>query len=489
MTAVTAPVEPPHAALEALADGFCIVDGGYCVTYWNAAAERLFGIPRGEALGRELWDVLPGAGDPRVRERLARVVEHGTVLRLTLLSDRELFARHFSVHATPLDGGVALHVRDATAEQRVADHYDQLLESIRDGFIAVDREWKIVYVNRSAEVLVSLRRDRATGVELWQIFPEEPAYLGEAIRATMADREPRHLPALYPVGRVFRGHCFDVAIRPLPDGGVSMLFEDVTERIAREVELARLAAEAEEASRAKSRFFAAVSHELRTPLNAIVGYTHLLATQTYGEVPAGAVRASERASICAEHLARLVDDVLLFTTAEMDRLPLFPAPVDLATAIPGMLPHMLQQAEAKKLSFSLEVPDGLPPLETDPERLRQIVAALVGNAIKFTSRGGVRLRAEARDGWMEIRVADTGPGVTEADRELVFAPFEQIGEEARTDSLSRGTGLGLTIARQLARRLGGDIEVRAPDPADGGIAAEADSRQGPVAEFVLRLPL
>ena len=154
-----------------------------------------------------------------------------------------------------------------------------------------------------------------------------------------------------------------------------------------------------------------------------------------------------------------------------------------------MLPHLLQQAEAKKLSFSLEVPDGLPPLETDPERLRQIVAALVGNAIKFTSRGGVRLRAEARDGWMEIRVADTGPGVTEADRELVFAPFEQIGEEARTDSLSRGTGLGLTIARQLARRLGGDIEVRALDPADGEIAAEADSRQGPGAEFVLRLPL
>ncbi|HST61469.1 MAG TPA: PAS domain-containing protein [Longimicrobium sp.] len=508
MTVVSASVEVPrHAALEALADGFCIADADYRVTYWNAAAERLFGVARAEAMGRALWDVVPGAGDPRVRERLARVAEEGAVLRLTLLNDRELFVRHLSVHATPLEGGVALHVRDSTAEQRVADQYDQLLESIRDGFIAVDREWKIVYVNRSAEVLVSLRRDRALGVELWGIFPSEPAYLGEAIRTTMADREPRHLQALYPVGRVFRGRCFDVSIHPLPDGGVSMLFEDVTERIAREVELARLAAEAEEASRAKSRFFAAVSHELRTPLNAIVGYTHLLATHTYGPVPAGATRASERASVCAEHLARLVDDVLLLTTVEIDRLPIFHSTVDLAVLLPGMLPHLLQQAEAKRLAFSLDLPAGLPTVETDPERLRQIVTALLGNAIKFTSRGGVRLEARTvTGGWMEICVADTGPGVPAGDRERIFAPFEQIGDDARSDSLNRGTGLGLTIARQLARRLGGDIEVRDAASVDGASVGRApvdgasvdgaskdgasvDREGGAGAEFVLRLPL
>ncbi|HEX6041930.1 PAS domain-containing sensor histidine kinase [Longimicrobium sp.] len=492
MSVVPAPaVEVPrHAALEALADGFCMADADYRVTYWNAAAERLFGVARDDAAGRVLWDVLPGAADPRVRERIARVAEQGTVLQLTVLNDRELFVRHLSVHVSALDGGVALHVRDATAEQRVADQYDQLLESIRDGFIAVDREWKIVYVNRSAEVLVSLRRDRAVGVELWEIFPAEPAYLGEAIRATMRDREPRHLDALYPVGRVFRGRCFDVNIHPLPDGGVSMLFEDVTERIAREVELARLAAEAEEASRAKSRFFAAVSHELRTPLNAIVGYTHLLATHTYGDVPAGAARASERASVCAEHLARLVDDVLLLTTLEIDRLPVFRSRVELSAFLPGMLPHLLQQLEAKCLAFALEVPDELPALETDPERLRQIVTALLGNAIKFTSRGGVRLHARATDEgrWMEVAVADTGPGVPEGDRERVFAPFEQLGEESRTDSLNRGTGLGLSIARQLARRLGGDIAVR--DPVREGAEPESGTNgTGAGAEFVLRLPL
>jgi PAS domain S-box-containing protein len=472
-------VEPArHAVLEALADGFCIVDSDYRISYWNAAAERLFGVDRADALGRALWSVVPGTADRQVRERLARVADQGVVLNLTVLSDRELFARHLAVHASPMeDGGIALHFRDSTGEQRLADQYEQLLESIRDGFIAVDREWRIVYVNRAAEVLVSLRRDRAAGTDLWELLPAEPAYLSTAIRATMIDREPRHLSTLYPQGPVFRDRCFDVSIHPLPDGGVSMLFEDATERITRERELARLAAEAEEASRAKSRFFAAASHELRTPLNAIVGYTHLLATHTYGDVPAGAARASERACVCAEHLARLVDDVLLLTTVEIDRLPIFHSPVVLADFLPGVLQHLAQQAEAKRLEFRLEVPDELPEVETDPERLRQVVTALVSNAIKFTARGSVGVRAEVVDGggWMEIAVRDSGPGVPEGERERIFHPFEQLGEEARSDSLNRGTGLGLTIARQLARRLDGDIVVR-PAPSGG-------------AEFVLRLPM
>ena len=466
------------AVLEAFADGFCTADAHFRVTYWNPAAERLSGVSRAEAIGRLLWSVLPGMDEPELRERVARAVDRGAVLTLSLTSDRELFARHLAVHVAPVEGGgVAVHLRDATAEQRLADQYAQLLESIRDGFIAVDREWRIVYVNRAAELLVLLRRERAIGAQLWESFPREPAYLAEAVRATMHDREPRQLAALYPQGRIFRGRCFDVRLHPLPDGGLSILFEDVTERIARERELARLAAEAEEANRAKSRFFAAVSHELRTPLNAIVGYTHLLSTHTYGDVPAGAARAAERASVCAEHLARLIDDVLLLTTTEIDQLPVIRESVELQSYLPSVLQHLRQQAEAKRLEFSLEIPDDHPPVETDAERLRQVMAALVGNAIKFTPRGALRVRVrEVEAGgepWHEIAVEDTGPGVSGDDRERIFWPFEQVGEEARSDSLTRGTGLGLTIARQLARLLGGDIAVGG----DGGGAA-----------FVLRLP-
>jgi PAS domain S-box-containing protein len=469
----------PHPGLEALADGFCMVDPGYRVTYWNAAAERLFGVPRSEALGRAVWDVIGVEGERDLRARLAEVTGE-LPLRLTLVSSLELLPRHLSVRASQLEeGGIALHFQDITDEQRLTARHSQLLESIRDGFVGVDADWCVTYVNRAAQVLLSLRRERAVGLDLRQLLPGEPAYLRAAVEATMRDREPRHLEAVRPEGRVFGGRCFDVWLHGLPDGGVSLLFQDVTERIEHEITLAQLAAEAEEASRAKSRFFAAVSHELRTPLHAIVGYTHLLGTATYGEMPQSAIRAAERATVCAEHLAQLIDDVLLLTTTEVSRLRVSPVEVVLENYLPTALEPLRQQAEAKGLEFALSLPADLPPVTADPERLRQLVVALVTNAVKFTSRGGVRVEARVvEDGagpLMEIAVVDTGPGINPRDRDRIFEAFEQIGDEARTNSLARGTGLGLTVARQLAELMGGSLRV------------EGASTRG--STFLLRLPI
>jgi signal transduction histidine kinase len=278
-----------------------------------------------------------------------------------------------------------------------------------------------------------------------------------------------------PEAEWLRGRCFDLSVDPLAGGGISLLFQDVTERQERELELARLASEAEEASRAKSRFFAAVSHELRTPLHAIVGYTHLLSTDSYGDIPAPASRAAERASVCAEHLARLIDDVLLLTTAEIDRLPMYPASIRLAEYAAEVLEPLRRQAEAKGLRFELDVPAELPPMLVDPERLRQVLYRLVTNAIKFTPRGRVRVAAREEGGGVELRVEDSGPGIAEADRARIFEVFEQVCDDARTDSMNRGTGLGLTIARSLAERLGGSLRLEQPEA--GGSA------------FVVWLPL
>src|SRR5690606_22396462 len=110
-----------------------------------------------------------------------------------------------------------------------------------------------------------------------------------------------------------------------------------TQRVRREEELAQLVVRANEANEAKGRFFAAISHELRTPLNAIVGYTHLLNTDTYGQLPESARRAAVRAGVCAEHLSRLVDDVLLLTTAEIGKLPVVPEEVVVRDFLPPVL--------------------------------------------------------------------------------------------------------------------------------------------------------
>lgn len=461
-------------ALEALADAFCTVGDDWRVTYWNAAAERWFGIPREEAVGLSLWEALPAVRDGALHARLGAALAAAQTVRIPFPSRAD--GTPLWLEASPLDeGGLALHFRDATEQTRLAERYTRLLASIRDGFIATDADWRVLYVNPAAESLLRIRLQKTVGVSLLDHLPGDPPELGDALRRTMDDGLPRGLRGVRPSVEWLRGRAFDLSVDPMAGGGVALVFQDVTERLEREKALARLAAEAEEASRAKSRFFAAVSHELRTPLHAIVGYTHLLSTDSYGSIPQPAVRAAERASLCAEHLARLIDDVLLLSTAEIDRLPVFPAPVRLPAYLREVLAPLRHQAEAKGLEFEVHAPDELAAMHADPERLRQVVYALVTNAVKFTARGFVRVWVREVGGDAEVRVEDSGPGIARADRERIFDPFEQVCDDARTDSLNRGTGLGLTIARRLAERMGGSLTI-----------AQAE---GAGSAFVLRLPL
>jgi PAS domain S-box-containing protein len=465
---------PRHPGLEALEASFCMLDARWRVTYWNAAAERVLGVPHEHILGRVLWDALPFLRRSPAWQQLHRVQSERVVVRF--LESYGGFARGFAtVRAAPLpDGGMTVEFGDATEEVRRADQYAALLESIRDGFVAVDEGWRIVYLNSVAESLLRFPRDRAVGVSIWPLLPEEPAEIAQCLQMTMGDGMQRHLRAVRPEGRVFRARLFDLWTHPLAGGGISIFFEDVSDRARREKELARLAEEAEEANQAKGRFFAAVSHELRTPLNAIVGYTHLLNTGTYGAMPHPAQRAAERVGVCAEHLSRLVDDVLLLTTAEIGRLPVSSCPILLQEYLPSIVAPLEIQAQAKGLGFDLSVTHDLPQLQTDPQRLRQLLLALLSNAVKFTDRGQVGVRAALRDGALdpelhgagyslfpepevEIVVTDTGPGVAPEHQERIFGPFEQLGDPARSASMVRGTGLGLTIARQLAHLLGGKL--------------------------------
>jgi signal transduction histidine kinase len=139
------------------------------------------------------------------------------------------------------------------------------------------------------------------------------------------------------------------------------------------------------------------------------------------------------------------------------------------------------QAQAKGLRFEVNVEPDLPQVETDPQRLRQLLLSLLSNAVKFTSKGGVAVTVVMRDGSVdssadadayslfpdrriEITVADTGPGVPREHRERIFGPFEQLSDPARSDSMTRGTGLGLTVARQLAHLLGGRLYLAESSP-------------------------
>ncbi|HVG44297.1 MAG TPA: HAMP domain-containing sensor histidine kinase, partial [Longimicrobium sp.] len=203
---------------------------------------------------------------------------------------------------------------------------------------------------------------------------------------------------------------------------------------------------------AKDRFFASMSHELRTPLNSILGYQSLLLEGVVGEVPAPARSFLERAQRSTRTLLHLVNDVLDLSKLQAGKLELVVVPTRLRAIVEEALATIEPLAAARRIAVEVEPWPPLPPVHTDADRVRQILINLLSNAVKFTDEGRVTPSAVHGDaagdgahGWVELRVADTGPGIAPENQERIFHEFEQI-----VGATSRGgTGLGLPISRKL----------------------------------------
>jgi len=231
---------------------------------------------------------------------------------------------------------------------------------------------------------------------------------------------------------------------------------------------------AEAANRAKSVFLANMSHEIRTPMTAILGYADVLLEP--GHSPSDTVDAIGVIRRNGRHLLSIINDILDISKIEAGRLTVERVECNPIQILSEVYSLMHVRAEEKGLALGVEFVGPIPSrIRTDPTRFRQALLNLVGNAIKFTEAGGVRLVASCdtggpgRDGRLRIQVIDTGVGMTPDQIERVFEPFTQA--DASTTRRFGGTGLGLCIAQRLARALGGDIEV--------------DSEPGRGSEFVL----
>ncbi len=226
-------------------------------------------------------------------------------------------------------------------------------------------------------------------------------------------------------------------------------------RLFREIE--EKGRELEVASQHKSQFLANMSHELRTPLNAVLGYTELILDGIYGDVPPKIGDVMQRIQNSGRHLLGLINDVLDLSKIEAGQLTLALNDYSIADVVQAACTAVESLAAEKNLALRVSMPPDLPVGMGDERRITQALLNLVGNAIKFTEAGEIKVEVVVSDGRFLVAVADTGPGIAEADQQRIFEEFQQA--DSSSTRRQGGTGLGLPIAKKIIELHGGRMWV------------------------------
>lgn len=482
-------------AIAGMADGFVLYDKDDRAAAWNERFLEVYPVLRPilreglhfkdvvRAISAAYRPDLSGAALERyIEERYARMRPVPTARdEVTVRGRRIEIARR-----STSDGGVVAVLRDVT-EARAAEvavraseaRFRDAVANMADGFVQLDAERRIVAWNeRYIDVFPALRGILYAGMPVEAALRlAVPAAIGTSDPAAVDKWIAERLAALNSAGGVeeqsaIGARTFRVTRTRTAEGGTVAILRDVTADVeaARELERAKQAAET--ASSAKSDFLANMSHELRTPLNGVVG---MLDVMLAGDLGAETRRQAEMARFSAERLLKVIGDILDISKLEAGALQIDRSIFEPAEAIRDAVATFAASAAAKRLSLETEIAPGVEgPAEGDPMRLGQILLNLVGNAVKFTERGHIRVSATRAAGdVVRIEVADSGPGIDPAAQRRLFTKFFQA--DASVTRRFGGTGLGLAISGELAVAMGGSISV--------------ESRPGEGASFRLELPL
>lgn len=361
--------------------------------------------------------------------------------------------------------GLEALVRERTAELELANRELQVLFEHAPVGILVSRQRQVVSCNRKWEALLGYGPGELEGQSTrpWYTTRETFETTGAEIRAALADRQVvfREMPLVRKDGTQGWFRFWVQALQPV-DGGelVLTIMEDASREHEAMQRLEEQKAQAIAESAAKGSFLANISHEIRTPLNAITGMAQLMRRRGLDDEQRGRLDKIEAA---ADHLLSVVNDVLDLSKIDAGKFVLDDQPLQVGAVIGNVVSMLQDRASTRHLELRSELPALPRNLCGDATRVQQCLLNYASNAIKFTERGRVVLRAalESLDdegARVRFEVEDTGPGIAPADLERLFAAFEQAD-----NSLTRrhgGTGLGLAITRKLARLMGGDAGAR-----------------------------
>jgi signal transduction histidine kinase/DNA-binding NarL/FixJ family response regulator len=352
------------------------------------------------------------------------------------------------------EGDIRMLQREKTRLQQQGKEQAELLQNLRDEQIRREKEIELIMAD------IELRRkeleagtQKLAGLNQ-RISDSEAKILQQQHIITQQQSNLRLLLGLILVSILFAAFVF----RALQE---KKRFARKLEEAQTEILVAK--EQAVDASKAKSVFLASMSHEIRTPMNAILGYAQIM--EKSDDVGPGSRHNLEIIRKSGNHLLSLINEVLEMSRIEAGKTVLNLQPGHFPSIIEEVRDMFALKARDKHLQFEISSCPKLPGLMFDEGKLRQILLNMLGNAIKFTDKGSVKLqtRAESGDlGWhVTVEIIDTGPGVAEEDREKLFEPFEQT--RSRNQKIE-GTGLGMPISRRYARLMGGDIKILSNQP-------------------------
>ena len=441
----------------------------------NRVAAQSLGYSEAELLGKTILDVESALQDvfywEDVRGGQYSVIESGE--GLYLCADGSMRSATKSVRVIENEGQRWLLIQarelhdDHRIEEDLARTTSQLratLESTGNGILVIDWQGRIASMNRLFSSMwqlgedLLLRRDDAAIVDFISSRVVDEDLIRRRLREIMESKEIEDTLQLKD-GRVFQCKSLPQYLEDRIIGRVFGFF-DITERIRIENDLIAARKKAESANQAKAAFLAMMSHEIRTPMNGVMGVTSLML-----DTPLNAEqkRYLDIIRSSSESLLSIINDILDFSKIEANKLTLEAIDFSLPDLLEDLADLYALRAAEKGLEFAWSAAPDVPTrIHGDPGRLQQILTNLVGNALKFTTDGGISVRLERRpdtDGRivLSIAVQDTGIGISADNLSRIFAPFEQA--DSTTTRKYGGTGLGLAICKQLVGMMDGTIGV------------------------------
>jgi PAS domain S-box-containing protein len=527
-----------RAVIDSAIDCVISFDASGRITDWNPAAERTFGWPPSRAVGQEMAKlILPPSPREIFRAALQAHLETGETRFLGrrielrgLRSDGTEFPVELTITRVPAAGPPCFtgYWRDISDSKRAEEMQRFLMEASRvlastlDGDQALTElsrlvvptlaDWCVVDIldeshpERLHRVAVA-HADRGKAERVKELSARNPISLdapsgpGHVARTGEAELVPVVTPERLDPGAADDDRASTMeGITPVSYVSVPIeardrmlgvltlvsaesrrrygdqelaVAQEIARRAAMAVDNARLYETALIASRAKSDFLAVMSHELRTPLNAIIGYAELLLMGVPSAIPQQTHGHVQRIRTASRHLLEIVEEILTFSRMEAGREAVARAPADAVALVRDTVVLIEPMAREKGLEFVTRIPNHAIAMETDAGKVRQILLNLLSNAVKFTERGHVALTLTERDGGIVVVVEDSGIGISKENADRVFEPFWQVQQSATRQV--GGTGLGLSVARRLARLLGGDLAL--------------ESTPGEGSRFTVMLPL